>query len=317
MNEVKMVPQIDKLLIISNHQKTDQLIRISISKQSQWNAVHIDSFQNVPNALKELSLANYDSVIIDLPSLDVSPLETLFQIRKVAKEIPLLLINEPGAEKTAIACLKGGADYYLVKHNDWSDEIHTILETILEEREKTRKLKARLLQLEEENTALKQGRIFDETTCFYSTSYFKSLMSRELKRASRHDLDITCLVLDIGTPRTTLKKIKNKPLKPVYEQLSVLLRSLIRTSDIWARLSENRFAAILPHTNSRKAKNAINRINAEMNDASFLLEDTEVPIRLRWGLAGFNKKKMSNENDFLQQAESSLTSWTKTEVTAH
>lgn len=299
----------EKILLITNIPSTTSLVKKMLDAHTEWELSFVDQLPSLAPALKELSVKSYDLILIDCSSLDQSPLEAVFQIRSLRKEIPIVVLNRPGLERTAIACLKHGADYYQIMDQKWEEELPHVLSTVMEEFDKKRSVRRKLVLLEEENRNLKSKSVVDEDTFFYSGRYFNSIMSRELKRASRHDLNLSCLVLDVGTHSHVIKKIKKKPLKPVYEKLSLLLKSLVRESDVWARLAENRFAALLPHTTADQARTAITRLNSEIRENTFSLESTEIPISLRWGLAQFCKKKIKNEQEFLKQAEASLQPW--------
>ncbi len=299
----------EKTLLITNNPLTTSLVKKTLRSHPDWGLVFIDQLPSVDLALKELSVRSYDLILIDCSSLNHSPLESVFEIRRLKKEVPLIVLNRPGLERTAIACIKHGADYYQIMDQKWEEELPSVMSTVMVEIDKKKSIKQKLTLLEEENKKLKSKSLVDEDTFFYSSPYFRSIMSRELKRASRHDLNLSCLVLDVGTSAQVIKKIRRKPLRPVYEKLSLLLKSLVRESDVWARLAENRFAALLPHTTAHQAKTAITRLNSEIGENKFHLESTEIPISLRWGLAEFSKKKTKNEQELLKQAEASLQPW--------
>ncbi len=299
----------EKILLVEKDQATSTEIKNSILSHPDWQQAHLDIFTTVPEALREYSIKNYDMLLIDCSPPGDSPLQTLIQIRASVKETPLMIINRPGMEKTAISCLKNGADHYLLKENSWLEELPMMMNAVFEEYEKRLSLKHRIHRLQEQNKNLRSQTVFDETTAFFSTPYFESILSRELQRSNRYGLALACLIMDVGTKREVLLKIKQKPLSPLYEKLALLLRSLVRSSDIWARLTENRFAAILPHTTALQAKNAIHRIQSEIKDTPFSLDQTDIPLRIRWGLSHFDKNKMKDELDLMKNAESNLKEW--------
>lgn len=296
----------EKILLLENDPFLHTLINASISTHPDWKHCLVESYDSVRKALKELSIKDFELVLVDCQSFENSPIEILIQLRATRKHVPIIIMNRPGREKTAVACLKNGADYYLVKEADWEEEIPEIMNLVVDEFEHKQKLKRRIHQLEEENKKLKENAALDETTPFYTSNHFMSLLSRELHRANRYGLNLACLLLDVNTSRDIIKKIKSKPLNPIYEKLGLLLHSIVRASDIWARLNDNRFAALMPHTTARQAKTAIKRLDSEITGTKFLVGNIEVPIIAKWGLANFDKNKIKNENDLLSLAEASL-----------
>lgn len=299
----------EKILLVEKDPVISTGIKTSILSHPDWQQAHLDVFKTVAEALRELSIKNYDILLIDCSPPGDSPLQTLIQIRAAVKEKPLMIINRPGMEKTAISCLKNGADHYLLKENSWLAELPMTMNVVFEEYEKKLSLKHRIHRLQEQNKILHSQTVFDETTAFFSTSYFESILSRELQRSNRYGLALACLIMDVGTKKEVLLKIKQKPLSPLYEKLALLLRSLVRSSDIWARLNENRFAAIMPHTTALQAKNAIHRIQSEIKDTPFSLDQTDIPLLIRWGLSHFDKNKMKDELDLMKTAEWNLKEW--------
>lgn len=317
----------ERILIIGTNPLAVALIQGAIQSHSSWKHSLIDICSSVDKAANDISVMSYQLVLVDCQASDVSPLEILIRLRAVDKKIPLILINEPGMEKTAISCLKNGCDYYLVRDRNWKNELPTIMETVLHETQQREKVKKRIAELEEENKKLKSIAILDDSTLFYSADHFHSLLSRELKRAYRHSLDLACLILDIQshakpyilkqsskeTPRRKRKKLKEQvqllstiDLQPVYEKLGLLLKSVVRSSDIWARLDQNRFVALLPHTTAHQAANAIKRIQSEISGTKFQHENSTIPLKISWGLANYDKNKIKCESDLLDLATSSL-----------
>ncbi|MDO8518632.1 MAG: diguanylate cyclase, partial [Deltaproteobacteria bacterium] len=228
---------------------------------------------------------------VDCPSFAVPPVEILIQIQGITRKTPLIMINRPGQEKTAINCLKHGADYYLVKHDGWEEDIPQVLEGVLLESRQKNQLRKKLSVLQQENQRLRESAAVDEETLFYAPSHFHSVLGRELNRASRHDLNLACLLLDV--------RHGGEASSSFYEKLALGLKSIVRGSDIWARLDDHRFAAVLPHTTSKQARHAIKRIDTE-------IAAWNPSPHIRWGVAHFDKNKIKNEADFLSQAEASL-----------
>lgn len=292
----------EKILIIGSDSLTNSLIRTSIQSHKDWKYSLIEVITSFRKARGELSVREYQAVLIDCQSFEISPLEVLIQLRVVSKNTPLILINRPGMEKTAINCLKYGADYYLIKEKNWETKIPSILDAVIEEFRQKNKIKRRLATLEEENKRLRENSALDNSTNFYSSNHFNTILSNELKRANRYGFNLACLIMDV-TSSAKKSSGASVPTYSLHEQLALLLRSIVRSCDIWARLDDNRFAAILPHTTASNAKKAIRRINSEISGFKFKTNGEEKPIKLSWGVANFNKNKIKDESQFLKLAE--------------
>ncbi|MBI4411187.1 MAG: diguanylate cyclase [Deltaproteobacteria bacterium] len=293
-----MTSSIQKILLLTTDPFVRQLVGASILSHPDWKHCHVESIGSLRKAMGELSVADYEMILVDCPAFEHSPLELLIQLRGLRRETPIILFNRPGVEKTAIACLKNGADYYLPKNKNWEEELPHVMDSVLEERKQKNNLKGRLFQLERENRELRQNTAMDKETAFYSMRHFQTLLSRELHRANRYGLHLACLILDLQT--------SDKSLHSVCEKLGLILRSTVRSCDIWGRLNEEQFAALMPHTTAKQARQAIKRLDSEIAGAEFLVDKTRVPVKVKWGIANFSKEKIKNETDFLRMAEASL-----------
>src|SRR3990167_3915540 len=172
----------------------------------------------------------------------------------------------------------------------WEADIPSVINSLLLEQEHKHLLKRRISHLEQENRRLKGHAALDEDTLFYTSQHFESVLSRELNRASRYGLNLACLLVEIREQGGNGGKKPSQ--ESFYEKLALQLKSVVRVSDIWARLNEDRFAAILPHATALQARHAIKRIDSEIGA---LIPSPKV----RWGVAHFDKNKTKNEKEFL------------------
>ncbi len=273
---------LERILLVAKNKLLSKKIKSTLHAENKWNDVYIEVIPDLDKTLKELSVKDFHLLLIDCQALKLSAVESLIHIRALKKDIPLILMNKPGRETTAVTCLKNGANYYLSKTGRWLEQLPIIIESVLEESAMTRARKHKYGLMEAELKRLKAEEAFDESTHFYSIDHFKSILVRELNRASRHGLNLTCLVLNMD------EKAKNK-----IEETATLLKSVVRGSDVWARLGDQRFAALLPHTNKSQANFAINRITAELKN--------QIPYPVKWGLAEFGKN-IKDESEFLAKA---------------
>ena len=279
----------EKILVITSDPLSLELISSSIRSHPDWQHCLIETSSSIRNALGEISVSQFQIILADCSSFPNPPVEMLIQLRGAGRATPLVLINRPGMEKTAINCLKYGADYYLIKQKGWEVEIPGILHTVLMEHQQKNSLKKKMVHLEQENKRLKGHAALDQDTQFYSLSHFQSVLARELNRASRYGLNLSCLMMEV----------RGEAGNNFYEKLATHLKSVLRVSDIWGRLEKNRFAALLPHTTAKQARYAVKRLDSEMSG-------WRPSPKVRWGVAHYDKDKIKNETDFLNLAEVSL-----------
>lgn len=81
-------------------------------------------------ALEQIAEASVDMVLLDVRLPGMSGLDALPEIRKLAPDLPVLLITAYGDLRQAVAAVKGGAVDYLVKPVDLNELEAVILDTL-------------------------------------------------------------------------------------------------------------------------------------------------------------------------------------------
>lgn len=296
---------LERVVIVSHQLDTIKRLKRSIWSQSRWKNCFFECFDSIELACSELSVLFCGVIVVDCPSFDKSPLELLIRLRAADNKTPLILMNNPGQEKVAISCLKNGASYYHIKDKHWEKELVLVIELVLNEQLQRDKLKKTINRLSEENSQLKKNSVYDSTQLFYSADHFKSLLNRELSRAHRYNSDLTCIVLDVQAQPKTPSSHRLSTEK----ETAVLLKSLIRSSDIWARMDSNRFAALFPHTTILEAKNATKRIRSEISTAPLKINKKSFSVKISCGIAQYDKSQTFSEKELLEAATKNLSTF--------
>lgn len=293
--------QLDKFLLLSKNKSTLREIPRQLYQHPEWQNVYIDKFKSLTQALAEISVMGYQFIIADCENFDKTPIELLIQLRAKDQRIPIILLNQPGAEKTAIAALKSGANDYVLKDRDWLTHLPIVIESTLQEAYYRKEVRKRFSRLKEENENLRKLKAVDEKTHFYSENFFYELVNKETKRALRHGMHLSCICLDLANEDLDITYDK-ATIKRVYEELAQTLKSVVRATDIWAKLSEERFIALLPHTTIDEAKTAISRIGSEIKDLTMTKDMESPPFEIKWGLASYDHSTSHHLVDLVAQA---------------
>ncbi|HOM29810.1 MAG TPA: sigma-54 dependent transcriptional regulator [Deltaproteobacteria bacterium] len=94
----------------------DESIRRYIVKLLTQGGYNVQAFSGGKEALRELrSNQNYSLIILDILMPDMDGLETLSEIRKISKDIPVLMLSALGQTNIIVKAMKAGATDYLVK----------------------------------------------------------------------------------------------------------------------------------------------------------------------------------------------------------
>lgn len=106
--------------------------------------------------------------------------------------------------------------------------------------------------LDRELTELKQqidnSKFKDPQTGFYNHTYLQEVLSRRLQESARYGYPLSFILFDIDSFDLFNKSYGYKTGNTILAQMSEIVRKHIRESDIVARLENDEFAIILPHT---------------------------------------------------------------------
>jgi CheY-like chemotaxis protein len=72
-------------------------------------------------ALKALSTDTFDGVFLDVKMPEMGGIEALEQIRKINKEIPVIIITSSSTRESAIEALAKGANDFVLKPFEWQE----------------------------------------------------------------------------------------------------------------------------------------------------------------------------------------------------
>ncbi len=86
---------------------------------SSWN-FEVDTAQTGYEALQRVSLYTYQLIILDIIMPLINGIETLKRIRKLDREVPVVVITADGRIETAVSAMKNGAYDYISKPVDWN-----------------------------------------------------------------------------------------------------------------------------------------------------------------------------------------------------
>jgi two-component system response regulator AtoC len=101
-----------KILVVDD----DESIRRYIVKLLTQSGYNVSAVSGGKDALQELRMnQDVSLVILDILMPDMDGMETLSEIRKLSKEIPVLMLSALGQTNTIVKAMKAGATDYLVK----------------------------------------------------------------------------------------------------------------------------------------------------------------------------------------------------------
>jgi GGDEF domain-containing protein len=133
------------------------------------------------------------------------------------------------------------------------------------------------------------------------------ILEKEVARSIRYDTPFSVLMLSV------FKVTPSKPLpagainrgKIMQFILTNLIR-ICRTTDIIGVLDQNKFLILLPMTPEKESRAAMRRILKQVHDAEYLVDGTEIIIKLAGVVTTFDKDRTPTLTDLVKRAESDI-----------
>jgi two-component system response regulator PilR (NtrC family) len=129
-----------RILVVDDERSMREMLCILLEREG-YEAVDA---KNGPDALQLFETSLFDLVISDIQMPGMNGIEFLARIKKLAPEIPVLMITAFATAEQAVDAIKLGAFHYFTKPFN-NDEIRALIRNALEKRD-----------LKQENTLLKQ-----------------------------------------------------------------------------------------------------------------------------------------------------------------
>jgi len=121
----------------------------------------------------------------------------------------------------------------------------------------------------------------DSLTKFHKEKEFFALMESEIQRAKRYQRPFGLLVIDFQANPADQKSYSHYP---VLRQCSKVIRELIRSADIPARIGD-KFALGIPESDRDKAEKMAVRILGELGNVEILEDGLSLHVSGRVGIA--------------------------------
>jgi len=144
---------------------------------------------------------------------------------------------------------------------------------------------------------LRRMAIIDEDSQSFDVPYLRTRLDEEYERANRYGGVTALLCVDVGNLDGLGERFGRQARDEVLEKVSGVMAGVLRQCDVLGRLRRYEFLAIMPETNRRKSRNAIDRLRQAVESwCSELPDDQAAFVKLSIGIAAYplNGKTMEN-----------------------
>ena len=137
--------------------------------------------------------------------------------------------------------------------------------------------------------------ILDGLTNLYNYSHFIEHLSRECKRSSRYELNLSLCLIDIDNFDQFNETHGYRSGDELLKLLTTYLHASYRNTDIIARVSGSNFAVILPETSLDNALIACERLRNKVDSMPMMAQGKKMPCTVSIGLVMYDYEQMKSE----------------------
>ncbi|MBT8130138.1 MAG: response regulator [Gammaproteobacteria bacterium] len=227
----------------------------------------------------------FDVIFADIQMPEMNGLQFLRKVRSIedyrTAQLPVIMITGHSDSHAAMrAVFEMGATGFISKpfsDIDLISRAHSYLDL-------TRKME----QLEELKGV-------DRLTGLCNYNSFDEHGRKTLSISMRHDLDLTVVYLELNAFTEIKSEIGRKAAEKIIISVANKLEGILRDEEVIARISESKFALLMPMTNRIKAQTAVNRLQNHINAMVFNKGDSKIHLNIVAGLTGtgFNNRGLS------------------------
>jgi two-component system cell cycle response regulator len=249
---------------------------------------------------------NPDVIILDclLPGLDSAQVCRCLKQNRDTSGIPIILLTDKNSTTDKVAVLTAGADDYILKPCD-DDELSALICARLRTKSGWDELKQKTHQLQEMLTRVETLAQLDSLTGLYNRRRFEMLIGTEFKRAVRHELPLSCLVLDIDHFKTVNDTHGHQAGDQVLREMVRVIQQNIREIDTPARWGGEEFIILSPNTPKENALTVGERIRRAVANNGFSgVHHRQITVSI--GIAGIPDPAMKTMEQLIHAADLSM-----------
>ncbi|MCH6559510.1 diguanylate cyclase [candidate division KSB1 bacterium] len=228
------------------------------------------------DAMKAVKEHQPDLILLDvmMPKMNGFKVCEVIKSDDATKFIPVILVTALNELEDKVKGMNSGADDFLAKPFN-KLELLVRVRSLLRIKHLHDELQEKVIELQRTKEELRQLAITDGLTGLYNYRYFKEQLLQELKRAQRHSLDISVVMIDIDHFKQYNDKNGHPAGDVVLKDIARLLRDNIRNIDLAARYGGEEFSLILIETDKPSAKIVSEKIRKLVEDYGFAYESSQ------------------------------------------
>ncbi len=266
------MPSSSRILVVDDVPVNIQLLVTYLAAEGY----DVVSAKDGHDAMKAVKEHQPDLILLDvmMPKMNGFKVCEAIKSDDASKFIPVILVTALNELEDKIKGMDSGADDFLAKPFN-KLELLVRVRSLLRIKHLHDELQEKVIELQRTKEELRQLAITDGLTSLYNYRYFKDQLLQELKRAQRHSLNISVVMIDIDHFKQYNDKNGHPAGDVVLKDIARLLRDNIRNIDLAARYGGEEFSLILIETDKPSAKIVSEKIRKLVEDYGFAYESSQ------------------------------------------
>ncbi|HVH70783.1 MAG TPA: diguanylate cyclase [Candidatus Dormibacteraeota bacterium] len=257
------------------------LVRQYLSEITAFSCCCIQR-ETLASALSEIERQMPDLILLDPGLPDARDLESVFQLRAAAPEVPLVLLTGHDDEELAAQALRAGAQDYVCKGNIDSRSLARTLRYAMERHRV--------------QSSLRTQALFDDLTGLYNHRGFRLLAEQHLKLIDRSGGRILLVSIDLDGLKHINDHFGHQEGNRALAETGEILKGCFRQSDVIGRLGGDEFAVLVTNAEDSAVEQRIRTRLLHKVEAANTFSERNYKLSLSVGIVSANSAGASLDN---------------------
>lgn len=245
-------------------------------------------------ALRVLVDAAIDLVIADLVMARMDGIKLLTAIRRDERlaHTPVIIVTARTNLDEKLLSFEHGAQDFLTKPFHPAELVARV---------------RAMLTLRSQMLALQQRAMVDTLTGLYNQNYLWGALNREIKRGKRHDLNISCLMIDVDDFKSINDTLGHLAGDEVLRTIGRVLQSALRGDDFAVRYGGDEFLVVLVQNTAEGSRTIAERLREMVALHPFFPQNClPNPVRVTIGVGSMPGGAIEAPETIVQAADHAL-----------
>lgn len=251
-------------------------------------------FNRAEELMENFSEIQPDAIVMEVVLPGMSGLSVLDQLRPKSLEaiVPVLILSQRDDPRTKLLAFRRGALDYVTKPFN-AEEVAARVRALI---------RAKRLQ-----EMLRESSVSDPLTSVYNARFLSTWLLREIERAKRYRLPLSCLRLDLDGFHRINEENGERFGDFLLRELAGIFAQNTRGSDILGRIENDEFLFLLPGTSKEEAMTVARRLREKVQGQEFGVGAKRARASFCMGIVGCDSDKAPDSPEvFLEKAEEAL-----------